>query len=198
MAAPNSDAGARPLEPAPPACDPASIAQRTPLIVLPVLLCLLVLAACGGEDAGDRDSSPADPRAAEPTGADPGAVRVIRSWSDALRGGDVAGASALWAAPSKVQNGTPLLTLRSAAAVRLFNDSLSCGSRLVSAVRAPHGFTIAVFRLTQRPGADCGSGTGNVAHAAIRVRHGKIAEWYRLADDPEDQAAPREPAGPIV
>lgn len=165
-------------------------------------LCVLLLGACGGADGGEGAPAAADPRAAESAAADPAAVKVIRRWSDALRRSDVALASSLWAAPSKVQNGTPLLTLRSRAAVRLFNDSLSCGSRLVSAVRAAHGFTLAVFKLTQRPGADCGSGTGNRARAAIRVRGGRIAEWYRLSDDPADPAparpvAPQEP-GSIV
>ncbi len=96
--------------------------------------------------------------------------------------------------PSKVQNGTPVITMRSAGAVRLFNDSLSCGSRLVSALRAPHGFTVAVFKLTQRPGGDCGSGTGHTARTAIRVRNGKIADWYRLPDNPGDAVAPRPDA----
>jgi len=96
-----------------------------------------------------------------------------------------------------VQNGTPELTLRSAAAVRLFNDSLSCGSQLVSAVDAPHGFTLATFTLTQRPGEDCGSGTGQRARAAIRVRNGKIVAWYRLLDAPGD-ADPAQPDGPAA
>jgi hypothetical protein len=38
---------------------------------------------------------------------------------------------------------------------------------------------------------------------AIRVREGKIAEWYRLPDDsaapdPAQPDAPQEPVGPIV
>jgi hypothetical protein len=140
--------------------------------------------------------------------ARPAAIRVIRLWSDALREGDVDRAASFWAVPSKVQNGTPVITLDTAAAVRLFNDSLSCGSRLVSGLGARRGFTIAVFLLTERPGGDCGSGTGNHARTAIRVRGGKITEWYRLPDDPQapapsqpqplQPADPAQPAGPIV
>lgn len=179
------------------------IGPRPLLICLPALLCVVLLAACGGGDSKVSNPASADAPAAEPTTADPGAVRVIRQWSDALRRNDVARASALWATPSKVQNGTPVITLRTAAAVRLFNDSLSCGSRLVSAARAPHGFTVAVFKLTQRPGGDCGSGTGQEARTAIRVRNGKIADWYRLPDDPQapgpvQPAVPEEPAAPLV
>jgi len=162
---------------------------------VPALLCVLQLAACGGGDSGATNKTTTSPPAAAAAQADPAAVRVIRQWSDALRRNDVTLASSLWATPSKVQNGTPVITLRTPAAVRLFNDSLSCGSRLVSALRAPHGFTLAVFTLTQRPGADCGSGTGHTARTAIRVRNGKIAGWYRLPDDPGD-AVPAQPADP--
>lgn len=187
--------GAQPLRRAPPACDPQRIARRISLIAVPALLCVVLLAACGGgaSDAGGQRRT--SPPAAGAAAADPGAVKVIRQWSDALRRNDIALASSLWATPSRVQNGTPVITLRSAAAVRLFNDSLSCGSRLVSALRAPHGFTVAVFKLTERPGGDCGSGTGHTARTAIRVRNGKIAGWYRLPDNPGD-AVPAQPVAP--
>lgn len=162
---------------------------------MPALLCVLLLAACGGGESEAGTETTTRPPAADTATADPGAVKVIRQWSDALRRNDVTLASSLWATPSKVQNGTPVITLRSAAAVRLFNDSLSCGSRLVSALRAPHGFTLAVFKLTKRPGGACGSGTGHTARTAIRVRNGKITGWYRLPDDPGD-AVPAQPDPP--
>lgn len=195
------------------------IGPRLPLRVLPILLCTLALAACGGE-SDTPAAAPSPPPAASAPGhraqdplalpqdvplretgtADPAAIRVIRLWSDALRRSDVARASTLWAVPSKVQNGTPLLTLTSAAEVRAFNDSLSCGSRLTSALGGRNGYTIAVFKLTPRPGADCATGAGNHARTAILVRGGKIAEWYRLPDDPDAPApqVPAQPAGPIV
>jgi hypothetical protein len=120
--------------------------------------------------------------------ADPAQAKVIRDWADALRGGDIAAASALWAVPSKVQNGTPVLVLGSAAAVRLFQSSLPCGARVTASGSAPRDFTIVTVRLTRRRGASCGSGTGNSARTAIRVRGGKIVEWYRLPDDPGNPA----------
>lgn len=190
-----------------------------------VVLCALALGACGGADSGDeaqqRATTPRrdqpQPAPAAPGGAlqiprevpfkatgsgDPKAIKVIRLWTDALRRSDVDRASALWAVPSKVQNGTPVLTLDSAADVRLFNDSLSCGSQLVSALGGRNGFTVAVFKLTSRPGADCGTGRGNDARTAILVRGGKIVEWYRLPDDPDAPRGtpdlPDEPAAPIV
>src|SRR5437762_544113 len=83
-----------------------------------------------------------------------------------------------WAVPSKVQNGTPVLTLSSRAFVLTFNSSLPCGSVVTAAGGASDGFTIATFRLTQRKGADCDAAAGATARTAIRVRDGKIVEWY--------------------
>lgn len=184
-----------------------------------VLLSALLLGACGGGDDEGGGGPAAAPEAAAPlsrapqgpqdlpariplegTGAgDPAAIKVIRLWSEALRRSDVKAASALWAVPSKVQNGTPVITLASAQDVRAFNGSLSCGSQLVSALGAKGtAFTVAVFKLTKRPGADCGTGVGDRARTAIRVRNGRITEWYRLPDDPDAPATTPPPAGPVV
>lgn len=191
---------------------------------LAIVSALTIVACGGGDDGGGAkgEGAPqgdgAPPLSAAPqsplelpariplegTGAgDPAAIKVIRLWSEAVRRSDVAAASALWAVPSKVQNGTPVLTLASEREVRAFNSSLSCGSQLVSGLGAKGSpFIVAVFRLTKRPGADCGSGIGEDARTAIRVRGGKIVEWYRLPDVPGDPGAPAPapppPAGPVV
>jgi len=201
-----------------------------PIAAAAAVLCVVLLAACGDGDAMKRDPAAVAPPSAdatepqpqprsrgplaiprgvplrESTTGDPAAIKVIRLWSEALRGGDVERAASFWALPSKVQNGTPVLTLASTADVRRFNGSLPCGAMLTSGLGAPGGFTIAVFKLTSRPGADCGTGTGQHARTAIRVRRGKIAEWYRLPDDPNaplpdpeaPQPEPQPPAGPII
>jgi hypothetical protein len=167
-----------------------------------------LLAGCGGAP-GERDGartatapaelSPAPRTPLElPAGipltsngaADPAAARVVRAWSKALRDGDVAAATALWAVPSKVQNGTPVLTLSSRLHVQVFNASLPCGSVVTSTGGAPRGFTIATFRLTQRKGAHCDAASGARARSAILVRGGRIVEWYRLPDDESPGAAP--------
>jgi hypothetical protein len=183
---------------------------RTPALVT-TLLCAGLLSACGGSPgAGDqartqtaapkaRTVPPApqsrgsrDPRelpAYVPLKAslppDPQRTAVVRAWSAALRAGDIAAANALWAAPAKVQNGTPVLKLSTPAQIAIFNGSLPCGSVVTQAGGAPGGFVVATVRLTRRKGADCGSGTGNTARTAIRVRGGRIVEWYRLPDDPD-------------
>jgi hypothetical protein len=167
-------------------------------------LCLAVpFAACGGSSSDEPgqartqsvapEVSPAPRNPLElPAGiplsatgpADAAGARVVRAWSKALREGDIAAATALWAVPSKVQNDTPVLTLSSRDYVRLFNASLPCGSVVTSAGGAGKGFTIATFRLTQRKGSRCDAAAGATARSAILVRRGKIVEWYRLPDDP--------------
>ncbi|MGH2919653.1 MAG: hypothetical protein ACRDLS_13800 [Solirubrobacteraceae bacterium] len=178
------------------------------------VICAVALSACDdGDEARPPQSTPdgATPQRDErrppglPSGvplrasgaADPARAKVIRDWAGALRGGDVAAASALWGVPSIVQNGTPVLTLRSRADVRLFNRSLPCGAIVTAARGAARDFTIVTVRLTQRRGGDCGTGIGNSARTAIRVRGAKIVEWYRLPDDP-DGPAPGAAEGPTV
>jgi hypothetical protein len=116
---------------------------------------------------------------------DPAAARVVRRWSAALRRGEVARAAAYFAQPSKVQNGgSAVITLRSRAERLAFNVSLPCGA-IPTHYAAARGFTIVTFRLTERVGGDCQGAAGNRARCAIRVRHGRISEWYRLADPPQ-------------
>ena len=207
-------------------CDPDEVQPRLVTVApLLIVVCGALLGSCGGSDDGARRSAgtaaqPAPARAQQdplaiPPGVplrasqdgDPAATRVIRRWSDALRHGDVAKASALWSVPAKIQNATPVLTLASAADVRSFNSSLTCGSLLVAARGAAGGFTIATFGLTRRPGASCGDGTGHNARTAIRVRSGRISEWYRLPGDPDapgpqgrppDQQAPLQDDAPAI
>ena len=186
---------------------------RRPLVPLALLACLP--ASCGGSQDGG-DAARTQPRAAPPVAAgplalpadvplkatraaDPAQTKVIRAWSDALRAGDIAAASDLWAVPSKVQNGTPVLKLSSRADVLIFNGALPCGSVVTSTGAAGDGYTIAKLRLTQRKGARCDAEPGATARTAIRVRDGKIVEWYRLPDDPDaPRSQPDDPDAQIV
>lgn len=192
-----------------------------PSRLVPILVvCSILVSACGGSgDDGDRARAPTTSTQTTPReqdlrdalglpdkvplkasgAANPAEAKVIRDWTVALRGGDVAGASALWALPSTVQNGTPRLKLRSRVEVRAFNALLPCGAVVTKSAGAPNGFTIVTVRLVRRRGADCGKGVGGVARTAIAVRGGKIAEWYRLPDDPDGPApAPDSTDGPTV
>ena len=66
---------------------------------------------------------------------------------------------------------------------RFFNRTLPCGAKLIGTEPAAHGFLIATFRLTERPGrGECGSGTGETARTAFRVRGGRITDWLRVGD----------------
>jgi hypothetical protein len=195
-------------------------------VALLVVLVLAVPAAGAAGCGGDDDKGAAAPPAArqapsvppppstpqEPTGAlaiprrvprkatgkaDAADERVIRGWLAALRRGDVRAAARYFALPSTFQNGTPVLTIDSQVERLAVNEALPCGAKAVSFGGAG-AFTIVVYKLVRRPGADCGPGTGNRARGAIRVAGGRIREWYRLPDAPT--AARRAPpaAGPEV
>jgi len=126
--------------------------------------------------------------------ADAAATAVVRRWSAALRAGEVARAASYFAQPSRVQNGTPVVTLRSRADRLAFNVSLPCGA-VPTKYGAAKGFTIVTFRLTERVGGDCAGSAGQRARCAIRVRDGHITEWYRLADV-SPRATPTRPSVP--
>ena len=126
------------------------------------------------------------------------ARRVINAWLRALRRGDVERAARYFALPSKFQNVTPVLTVNSERERIAVNLSLPCGAKAID-MGGAGAFTIVTFRLTKRPGGDCGSGVGNIARGAIRVERGRIKEWYRLPDQPGgQQQAPPAPSGPAA
>jgi len=149
---------------------------------LTALLCAAaVLGGCGGDESAG-EAPPA--RKASPEA-------VIRAWVDTLRTGDTRAAAAYFALPSLVSNGTGPIYLHNRAQARRFNQSLPCGAILERTYRQGR-YTVAVFRLTERPGPGrCGSGTGDSARTAFVVRKGKIREWRRLAD-------PQPPPAPVV
>src|SRR4051812_41241387 len=106
------------------------------------MILALTLTACGG-DAENSSSVPGN--------ADPASVRVIDAWTKALDKGDIDAAARYFAIPADTQNGIPL-RLQSRDDARAFNQSLPCGAQLLSADQ--HGiYTIATFRLVERPGA---------------------------------------------
>lgn len=165
-----------------------------------LLLLALALAGCAGGGDGDRRAAtPTATATATATATPPpatgrvtaGEEATIRGWADALRGGDVEAASRYFALPASVANGAPPVALRTLRAVRFFNETLPCGARLVATERAEHGFVVATFRLTERPGAgECGLGTGNRAYTAFLIRDGKIEQWLRVAGTGEGIPAP--------
>jgi hypothetical protein len=148
----------------------------------------LGVAACGGDDDGDRPRAAASPSpsatpAPESEAPDPADVEVVRAWADTLRSGDARAAARYFAIPSLVSNGTPPIKLETRAEAEFFNLTLPCGAKLIDTEPAPHGFFIATFRLTERPGpGECGSGTGETARTAFRVRDEHITDWLRVRD----------------
>jgi hypothetical protein len=153
----------------------------------------LALGACGGDrnelttpGAAERRPAPGEPpqEPAQPEAeVDQDDVRVVRAWADSLRRGDVRAAATYFALPSTVANGTAPLKLETRAQARFFNRTLPCGAKLIGTEPASGGFFIATFRLTERPGrGECGTGTGETARTAFRVRDELITEWLRVQD----------------
>lgn len=103
-------------------------------------------------------------------------VRIVR---EECQAGFTALAAQLFAIPSVAENGPTLLQIQNQADARFFNSSLPCGAQLVRA-ESEGDFTIATFRLTERPGGNCGTGTGATAQTSFVIEGSKIAEWRRV------------------
>jgi hypothetical protein len=175
--------------------------MRTSLTLVALLLAVGVCAC--GSDSDDRfdlrtpgtesrdppDTGSGDPPAGKPTKTE---VEVIRGWSDALRAGRVNKAARFFAVPARVFDGTnPLRDLPDRGAVREFNRGLPCGARLVGTQRGADASVIATFRLTKRPGSDCGPGTGEQAWTAFVIRDHLIVQWLRVPEPSSADGGPQ-------
>jgi hypothetical protein len=133
-------------------------------------------------------SSALDPPASIPDRATGPATKearqVINAWLRALRHGDVERAAGYFALPSKFQNSTPVLIVRTKRERIAINLSLPCGAK-ARKMGGAGVYTIVTFVLTKRPGGNCGTGVGGTARGAIRVERRHIKEWYRLPDKPQ-------------
>ena len=168
-----------------------------------------VLIGCGGGGDEKARTAAADMGSRQPRAdatrriaPNPATVGVLRGWTDALRHGDVKGASRYFSIPTIVQNNTPPIQLRTRPEVEYFNRTLPCGAFFVRA-QVMGVYTIGVFRLTERPGdGACGSGSGNVAAVAFIVAHGRITQWRRLVEVPPNggpqKKRPAVASGPAV
>ena len=147
-------------------------AQRAAAVL--ALAALLAMAGCGGDGGTNTAAEPA---------ADSGDVAVIEGWAQALAAGDERAAADYFAIPSTAENGPLLVSIDSRADAIAFNESLPCGAEVVS-VRTTGELTTATFRLSDRPGGDCGSGAGGSASTTFDIEDGKIVEWRRVDDAP--------------
>jgi hypothetical protein len=180
---------------------------RSVVVSAVVLVASAALAGCGGGSSPGRPTAPAASATATtapatprvPSGP-PTAARVIRRWADTLRAGNEAGAAALFALPAIIQTdpAQPAVKVTSRDEVLAFNHALPCGAIVLRTERRG-AYVETLFRLVQRPGATC-DGPGQTARAAFRIRDGKITEWRRRLDDPDDRSprapAPSSPANP--
>jgi len=125
--------------------------------------------------------------------ADPAELAVVKRWLRALTRGDVQAAADTFADGTLVQNLEPPIRLRNRAARIAFNASFPCGAEIVDA-SSVRGYLVVTYRLTDRVDSPC-DGPGGKAAGTIRVKDGKMTEWYRLPNPP---AADDEPAGPVI
>ena len=111
--------------------------------------------------------------------------RVINDWLKALRHGDIKTAAHYFALPSKFQNATPVLTVDSEQERIAVNMSLPCGA-VATEMGGAGAYTIVNFKLTKRPGGDCGTGVGarraaRSASSGARSRSGTACPTSRAA-----------------
>jgi hypothetical protein len=114
--------------------------------------------------------------------------RIIKGWSDSLRGGHVNAAADYFQVPVLVSNNTPgYAILGTQDEVREFNRTLPCGAKLVKTRRGADGFVVGVFRLTERKNAPapCGNGVGATASVAFQIDKGHITKWVRVVESSE-------------
>jgi limonene-1,2-epoxide hydrolase len=153
-----------------------------PLRLSPLLASVtiaLALTACNGDESSSTTGADTTTGSSIPGNADPTDVEVIDAWVRALDRNDIDAAAGYFAIPSSTLNGIPL-EIRTRADARRFNSSLPCGAHLVRA-DSHAAFTIATFRLSERPGpGSCGSGVGNKAATAFAIEDGKITDWRRV------------------
>jgi hypothetical protein len=158
----------------------------------------LLFSACGGSGPKQVKTPPAPKQTATPPAVPldkPAAkedVAVIRGWTDALRRGDIGGATGYWAVPAIVSNGTPPITLKKRKDVRFFNRTLPCGAKFKEAIDTG-AYVVATLVLTERRGkGKCGTGVGNEAYTAFLIRRHKIVQWRRVIK-PEPESTPAGP-----
>lgn len=153
-----------------------------------------LVAGCGGTHTHTITESqaptPAPKVRAAP--ANPREVAVIRAWADTLSAGHIKAAARYFTEPALAENGSGELLLQSQRDVRAFNASLPCGAVLLQARRVAGGYTLAIFRLTdRRNGGGCGPGTGQRAATAFRFSNNRIKEWRRVPVPQFEEAQPR-------
>lgn len=134
------------------------------------------------------------PTAADGEPADVEDLAVVKRWLAALTKGDIPAAADAFADGTLVQNLRPPARLKDRAERLAFNAGFPCGAEIVDA-SSVKGYLVVTYRLTDRVDSPC-DGPGGKAAGTIRVRDGKMTEWYRLPDPPSE--APDEDPGPVV
>ena len=200
------------------------MARRVAPAVLAALVAAGTAAGCGDEDAPKRAAqppaaeertAPSEPSPQSPAQPDPRDLlsllvpkggptepggpadredrAVVKRGLAARTTGDIEAAADAFADGTLVQNLRPPMRLADRADRLEFNAGFPCGAEIVDA-SSVKGYLVVTYRLTDRVDSPC-DGPGGRAAGTIRVKDGRITEWYRLPDPLEQ---PSEPAGPVV
>jgi ketosteroid isomerase-like protein len=113
---------------------------------------------------------------------------VIAAWADAVRAGDFRAAAKFFDLPAVVSQGVPL-ELTTTDQAETFNSGFPCGATLEE-VQQDGRFVVGTFRLTKRPGAECGD-VGELVRVAFVFRGRRFSEWYQVPDGRGAAPGPR-------
>jgi hypothetical protein len=130
------------------------------------------------------------------TAADAQRLRpVLAAWADALQRADFKAAAGFFDLPAIVAQNIRLeLSTREMA--ETFNSGLPCGAKLED-VQQDGRYIVGTFRLTKRPGSECGD-IGELVRVAFVFAGRRFSEWYQVPDTPGAAPGPKRrptPAG---
>jgi limonene-1,2-epoxide hydrolase len=143
------------------------VLQTIRVRILPIVVAVLALTACGGHKSASPES-------------------VARAWSAALDRSDNEAAARLFADGAQVVQSDEI-TLETHADALRWNAALPCGGRITKVIHEAPDEVLVVFALNERPRHMCDA-PGADAAAIFRVEHGKIVLWHQTV--PPDESPP--------
>jgi hypothetical protein len=121
--------------------------------------------------------------------------RVVKGWSESLRGGHVSAAARYFSVPTMISDvdlGEHFLGTQSE--IEAFNRKLSCATKLVRMRRGTDGFVVGIFEQTERKGSKRCAAVGEPTAVAFLIRSSHIQQWVRIDPSSPDATPTPTPA----